>query len=585
MKPRTRLQTSTKGDRLKTAGPFRTLSHRILRLANQGMLRSDFQREVAKMIFDFSRCDAVELWVKEHGKNFRCRAKRGRDRSFTCEITALVQPGRGTEDSLRGNQKNLLALCGEILQGHGRSSPPELAPFGSASAVGMVKAGLSLRGKDGTGSSRPSRTRDHDPSLVLIPIRIDRETLGLLLLKRNPGDVFERTEIRRYKELAQTLGIALAHRHAQVDLRERVKELTCLYGIAQRVAEPGLPLEKILQGVVELLPPAWLYPEIANARIVLDGRSYVTPGFQQGDDRLVADILVDETVRGKVEVSYRQEKPELDEGPFYKEERDLLVAVAREIALIIKRKQAEEDQRSLQEQLRHADRLATIGQLAAGVAHELNEPLGGILGFAQLGLKCPGLPDQAAQDIEKILNASLHARDIVKNLLLFARQMPPQRRRTRLNQVVEEGIYFFASRCRKEGVEIVRSLAPDLPEIEADPVLLNQVLVNLVINALQAMPNGGRLTIQTRRHPDGVILRVEDTGAGMTETVRKQIFTPFFTTKDIGQGTGLGLPVVHGIVSSHGGSIHVESSVGRGTKFEIRLPAEMPQTTGKDGRG
>jgi signal transduction histidine kinase len=138
----------------------------------------------------------------------------------------------------------------------------------------------------------------------------------------------------------------------------------------------------------------------------------------------------------------------------------------------------------------------------------------------------------------------------------------------------------------KEGIELVRDLAPDLPEVHADPSQINQVLVNLVINALQAMPSGGRLTLRTVHHPDQVSLIVEDTGMGMDEEVLKKIFTPFFTTKDVGQGTGLGLPVVHGIVTSHGGSIQVESQVNRGTRFEIQLPVtRLEDVQGNDSHG
>jgi signal transduction histidine kinase len=275
-------------------------------------------------------------------------------------------------------------------------------------------------------------------------------------------------------------------------------------------------------------------------------------------------------------VVYGEEKPELEEGPFYKEERNLIDTVAKEVGIIIKRREAEEDQLRLQEQLRHADRLATIGQLAAGVAHELNEPLGNILGFAQLARKCPGLPNQAEQDIEKILSSSLNAREVIKKMLVFARQISPQKKEVHLNQVVEEGLSFFESRCAREGIEMIPSLHPDLPVISVDPVQLNQVVVNLVLNALQAMPRGGRLTVKTLMSGDHIFLIIEDTGIGMSKEVLKRIFTPFFTTKDVGQGTGLGLPVVHGIITSHGGSIHVESKVGGGTRFEIQLPVEEP---------
>jgi signal transduction histidine kinase len=150
--------------------------------------------------------------------------------------------------------------------------------------------------------------------------------------------------------------------------------------------------------------------------------------------------------------------------------------------------------------------------------------------------------------------------------------MPLQKTQVNLNQVVEEGLRFLESQCTKSGIELVRALQPDLPDISADPSQLQQVLVNLVVNAIQASPSGGKLTIETHGGRDFVSLAVTDTGTGMTEEVKSKIFTPFFTTKDIDQGTGLGLAVMHGIVTSHRGVIHVESEVGRGSRFEVQLP-------------
>jgi len=215
--------------------------------------------------------------------------------------------------------------------------------------------------------------------------------------------------------------------------------------------------------------------------------------------------------------------------------------------------------------------------LAAGIAHELNEPLGNILGFAQLAKKSGEIPASVKQDIEKIETASLHAREIIQKLLVFARQVPPEKKRINLNDVVNDGLYFLNARCVKEGIELVCNLSPNLPEIVGDPVQLNQVLVNLVVNALQSMSRAGRITVQTQFCDNDICLIVEDTGPGMDRDVLNKIFVPFFTTKDVGHGTGLGLPVVHGIVTGHGGSINVDSKIGRGTSFEIRLPVKGPQ--------
>jgi signal transduction histidine kinase len=348
---------------------------------------------------------------------------------------------------------------------------------------------------------------------------------------------------------------------------------------AEIAGKPDISIEAILRQTIALLMPAWQYPEIASARIVLDGQVYAAPGFRQTAYAQRADIVVQDVNRGFVEVVYLEERPELDEGPFLKEERNLINAVAQQMALVVERKQAELDRARLENQLRHADRLATIGLLAAGVAHELNEPLGNVLGFAQLAKKCPGLPNPVKHDLERIEGASLHAREIIKKLLMFARQMPPEKALVNINRVVEEGLFFFEARCAKAGIEVEYALDPSLPLVPADPAQVNQVVVNLVVNALQAMPEGGTLRVQTVNEKDHVCLSVEDSGAGMSPDVLQQVFVPFFTTKDVGQGTGLGLPVVHGIVTSHGGTIHVQSEAGRGTRVEIRLP--VPPATNR----
>ncbi len=560
----------------KLTKEFQALSHQILQYANQGLLRPHFQQEVSKMIIDFSGCDAVELWLKGHDKYFRCRANRHTKTSSVFEITHSAEIGKGEVIPGPDDDPNLFYLCRDIILGQADLSQPGFRKSGSY-WLGSIKKPSSLRLKrDKRSYLYGHNTKGVYPSLALIPLRVDRQNIGLLQLKSKRKKFFSEDEIELYEDLAQGLGIAFAHRDAQVDLRERVKELTCLYSIARLAAQPDLSRNEILQGIVKVLPPAWLYPEIAHARITLNGASFSTPSFREGGYQQRADILVSGKHWGRVEVVYVEERPELDEGPFLREERALLDAIAKEIANILIGRQAEQDKLNLEEQVRHADRLATIGQLAAGVAHELNEPLGSILGFAQLAKKCPGVPHQAERDIEKISNASLHARDIVKKLLIFARQMPPQKIKVNVNQLVDEALNFFKSRCTQEGVELTCSFSPNLPGVDADPSQLNQVVVNLIVNALQAMPQGGDLKIQTSYQDNQVLLIVEDTGIGMNEEVVEKIFTPFFTTKEVGKGTGLGLPVVHGIITSHGGSVRVKSKAGQGTRFEIQLPTAKP---------
>jgi signal transduction histidine kinase len=416
-------------------------------------------------------------------------------------------------------------------------------------------------------------------------LRVGDETAGLLLLRGRARDAFEERSLAFFEAAAPGAAVVFLARSANDALRERLKELTCLYGIARVGDRSGRPLAEVLHRIAELLPPAWQYPEAASARIRVDGLDVCTPGFAETRDRIASDLVVRGRGRGHVEVVYRERKPESDEGPFLKEERSLLDAVARQVALIIEEAEAQEARIGLQEQLRHADRLATVGQIAASVAHDLNEPLNNILGFAELAGKCPGLPEQASQDLRKIVGSSLEAREIVRKVLGFVRLRPPVRAALHLNRVVEDACALFDGRCAKAGIALVREPALDLPEIVADPIGMNQVLVNLVVNAIQAMPRGGTLKVRTFLSGGRAVLAVEDTGVGMDAQTAARIFEPFFTTKGPSEGTGLGLSVARDIVVSHGGTIRVDSSPGRGSRFEVLLPLDGAKEGGDPAQG
>jgi two-component system, NtrC family, sensor kinase len=356
-------------------------------------------------------------------------------------------------------------------------------------------------------------------------------------------------------------------------LRERIKELTCLYGIARLSGHPDLSLEQVLQGIAELLPPAWQFPEEAVACIHFQEKVYSTAGYRPDHpDRQQAELFINGQSCGQLEVAYSQKMPAADEGPFLTEERNLIDTIARQVCVVIERRLSHEEKLQLRQQLRHADRLATIGQLAAGVAHELNEPLGSILGFSQLILKSGDLPSSSTADIKKIISASMHARDVIRKLMFFARQTSSQRSLIQLNDVICDGLFLFEARCASHDIELLRDLSSDLPKLHADRAQLNQVLINLVVNAIQAMPDGGRLRISTAKRKRHVTFTVEDNGVGMSEKVRQKVFLPFFTTKEVDEGTGLGLSVVHGIIKYHGGRIGLKSRPGVGTSFTVSLP-------------
>ena len=562
----------------KLEGGFRALSHGILGCAHKGLLRYDFLQEVCGMVIDFSGCDSVEIWLKERDHFFCGETTRSR-KSFRYEV---IPPREHTSDEHVGPLKKdstVADLCWAILNGEVRAAAPSALGHFKTIWTGDASRGISAQWTlDGRTHTQRIIPTDTCRSVALIPILIEEGVGGVLQLKSSKKDYFTQDEIGLYQDVAQTLGDAFVQRRMGVSLRERVKELRCLYGIVQLATQQGLTLDALLQSIVELLPPAWLYPEATSANIYLDDKVFSSASVHQGRSRQEADIIVNGAPRGKVEVILSAAKPELDEGPFLKEERRLIDTIAGEIGLIIERKLLERERTRLQNQLMHADRLATIGQLAAGVAHELNEPLESILGFSQLLKRSSGMAGQTQKDLDRIIKASLHAREIVRKLVTFARQQAPEKVKTDLNTIVEDGLYFLEARCTKAGIRVLRDLSPNLSAIAADPVQLHQALVNIVVNAIQAMPLGGTLTIRTLPDDSHVMLSIEDTGVGMSDDVLKNIFTPFFTTKSAGQGTGLGLSVVHGIISSHGGSIRVESRPGQGSLFEIRIPVFRHRT-------
>ncbi|MFG1691807.1 sensor histidine kinase, partial [Gemmatimonadota bacterium] len=298
-----------------------------------------------------------------------------------------------------------------------------------------------------------------------------------------------------------------------------MKELTCLYRIALLKEQPAASVEEVLQGIVGVLPEAWLYPAVAWVRLEVDGSTYTAGATPPEGPSLQAEIKVAGARQGLLEVGYSGDKPALDTGPFLQEEQKLLETVAREIALVLERREVAEQSRKLQEQLRHAERLATVGELAAGIVHELNDPLNNILGFAQLIEDSPELTEQTRRDVSMIVTSALHTREVIRQLLLFSRRTLQTGTSSDLSHLVQESSTFLQAICAKADIELVHYLATDLPPIWANPDQLRQVLVNLVLNASQAMPQGGRVTISTDE-PDGeegiVRLTVEDTGVGMS---------------------------------------------------------------------
>jgi signal transduction histidine kinase/CheY-like chemotaxis protein len=286
---------------------------------------------------------------------------------------------------------------------------------------------------------------------------------------------------------------------------------------------------------------------------------------------------------------------------FTQQDIDTLEALAAQAAIAIENARLYKDLhdqmyalQKAQARLVQSEKLAAVGELVAGVAHELNNPLTSIIGFAHLLLQ-GDLDEQSRKDLDKILVQARRAAGIVYGLLDFARQRPPEQKPIQVNGVLKSTLELLAYELRTSNIECVTNLSLDLPLTMADPYQLQQVFVNLVNNACQAMNNtngGGHLTITTELGPATFIDRqasagpairvsVQDDGPGIPLQLLSSIFDPFVTTKPEGQGTGLGLSVCHGIITEHGGHIWAESVPDQGATFFVELPVVAPDEIGK----
>lgn len=238
-----------------------------------------------------------------------------------------------------------------------------------------------------------------------------------------------------------------------------------------------------------------------------------------------------------------------------------------------------------EKQISQADRLASIGQLSSGVAHEINNPLGIILGYTQLMIRSEPTDTQRYEDLKTIEKHVKHCKIIVEDLLNFARSSKPMQESMNIHETLDDALAFIRHQSGSDQMEIVREYDPDVPPMILDEKKIKQVLINLMMNAIHAVGKKGRITLSTRfDDPENtVFITVKDTGHGIEKKNLSRIFDPFFTTKPTGEGTGLGLAVSYGIIKSHGGDIRVASEIGKGAEFTVVLPAGKPEVGRIDG--
>jgi two-component system NtrC family sensor kinase len=234
------------------------------------------------------------------------------------------------------------------------------------------------------------------------------------------------------------------------------------------------------------------------------------------------------------------------------------------------------EHRKLEKQLLRSEKLSSLGKLSAGIAHEINQPLTGVLTFAHLLLRKFKDDEKTRKDLETIVRETTRIRGIVQGILDFARETPMQKKPRKIEEVLDQTLEIVVHQQRFFGITLEKNYDPSLPEVVVDSNLMEQVFMNIILNAVDALHGSGTLTVKTRRHNGWAEVEFSDSGTGMPEEILDKIFDPFFTTKDSteGMGMGLGLAVSYGIVKNHNGDISVSSKEGQGTTFSIRLPLD-----------
>jgi len=374
------------------------------------------------------------------------------------------------------------------------------------------------------------------------------------------------------------------------ELAARMKELNCLYRASDLLQRDNLDLEVKLRQMPGLLVSGLRFPEVARVLLEIEDRRYEVEWTQPHGPVAREPIIVNGREAGALHVAYGPHRNGPEPSP---DERTLVAAIATRIGAMLERQRTEAERLALEDQLRQSQKMEAIGRLAGGIAHDFNNLLTSIKGLSSLALRElePGHPIRP--DLEEIEKAAQRAAGLTRQLLAFSRKQRLKLVPVDLNDVVS-GIEKMLRRVINERIELHASYGRGLDPVMADPSQLEQVVMNLVVNAQDALRDGGTIEISTRRESIGeergpvppgeyAVLSVRDTGVGIAPDHLDKVFEPFFTTKPPGEGTGLGLATVFGIVKQGGGYVHVESRLGAGSTFLVYLPFAPDLAADGDG--
>jgi len=354
-------------------------------------------------------------------------------------------------------------------------------------------------------------------------------------------------------------------------LEERVKELSCLYSISGILTAHQGDLNDTFSSIAQVVKNAWLYPEDAMVVITYHNLEIATNTIPGETFSIQALTQLINQQQIALQVHYPAEG--YSQSSFLKEEVSLLSQVATDLAEFLNNLILKEKEVRLQRSLERNDRLALVGEITAGIAHELNTPLANILGFSEL-LEAKITDEAQLQDVKKIINSAVYAREVVKKLMLFTCDLPQNKSRQQLQPLIDEALAFFGPNLKKAKVSIKANLEDKALSLRVDRVQFMQLLFNLLSNALFVSAPGSSIVVALKESPESICLEVADNGPGIPHELKTKIFEPFYSTKPPGQGSGLGLSVVHGIVKSHKGSIEIKENQPKGTIFSLQFPKD-----------
>lgn len=359
-------------------------------------------------------------------------------------------------------------------------------------------------------------------------------------------------------------------RNTEQKLKERVKELTCLYEVTSIIVNSNYDeLETSLGAIAHCLKRGWQYSEAAAVHISIGEYQIQTENYRKGMVSHSSDVKIFNEVEGHINVGYPS--GDYKTTDFLDEEKTLLNNVSLAIGNLMERKQIRDSEEETKRQMERADRFHIMGEITAGIAHELNTPLANILGFAELLIDNTG-DEPTKRDLQKIIDNAIFSREIVKKLMFFTCDMPQEMGLIQLNAVVENVLRLLGPSLQDKQLKVIKSFAHDNIEIRANTVQLTQVLFNLIMNAAYFSPLKGTIHIGLDEGQGTTVIRISDEGQGITSEHADKIFEPFYTTKPTGEGTGLGLSVVHGIVRSYKGTISHRPNTPKGTIFTLEFP-------------